>query len=463
MSGIADVLHALGYCVQGSDLAAGANVQRLRQKDIPVTIGHDANNLVNKNGQPVSIVVTSSAVKADNPEVQAAKAQRIPVVRRAEMLAELMRLKWAVAVGGTHGKTTTTSMVGALLEAGGLDPTVINGGIVNAYGTNTRLGQGQWMVAEADESDGTFTRLPATAAVITNIDAEHLDHYGDFDGVRAAFYQFIENIPFYGFAAVCLDCPNVQSLVAHLYDKRIVTYGFSPQAMVRVENLKSDRRGARFDIVFPPREAGGDETRVSDFILPVLGRHNVQNAAAALTIAWQLEIPPQVMKDALAGFTGVKRRFTKTGIVNGITIIDDYGHHPVEIRAVLDAARMAVSDTSGKVIAVMQPHRYSRLSALFEDFCKCFHEADTVLIADVYTAGESPIEGADKDALVKGIAAHAHRDVRALSHPQHLAEEIAAIAAPGDFVICLGAGDISAWANDLPAQLEAVYTIKKTA
>ncbi len=445
MSGIAEIMHNLGYKVQGSDLAANANVQRLRGLGITVFEGQRTENV-----EAAEVLVISSAVKGDNPEVKAARERLLPVVRRAEMLGELMRLKWSVAIAGTHGKTTTTSMVAALLEAGGFDPTVINGGIINAYGTNARLGAGDWMVVEADESDGTFTKLPATIAVVTNIDPEHLDHYGTFDKVRDAFQTFVENLPFYGFAALCIDHPEVQNLIGRIGDRRVVTYGFNPQADIRASNLTLDPSGATFDVTFTDR-LRNDVRTIEGIKLPMLGRHNVQNSLAALAVARELGFDDEVMRRGLAGFAGVKRRFTKTGEVNGITIIDDYGHHPVEIRAVLSAARQAVN--AGKVVAVVQPHRYSRLRDLFEEFCTCFNDADTVIIADVYAAGEQPIEGIDRDGLIEGLQSHGHRRVLPLENPEHLADLIAIEAAPGDLVVCLGAGSITNWANTLPAEL----------
>lgn len=452
MSGIAEVLHEMGYSVQGSDLSEGYNIDRLRKKNIQVFIGHNAANISN-----ASLVVVSSAVKADNPELVAARAKKLPVVRRAEMLAELMRLKMAVAIAGTHGKTTTTSMVGAMLEEGNFDPTVINGGIVHKYGTNTRMGASEWMVVEADESDGTFTKLPATVAVVTNIDPEHLDHYGDYDAIKGAFRQFIENIPFYGFAVLCTDHPAVQAMIPDLTDRTIVTYGFNPQADVQATNIRTGSSGSTFDVRFAPNAGDGDdEVILKDVFLPMLGQHNVQNSLAALAIARKMGMAAASMKNALSNFSGVKRRFTKTGEAGGITVIDDYGHHPVEIQAVLKAARQAVDGTSGKVIAVMQPHRYTRLSSLFDDFCTAFNDADTVIVADVYAAGETPIEGADKNALVKGLTACGHKNVTALADPESLPALVADIATRGDYVICLGAGDITKWAYALPAKLEEI-------
>jgi UDP-N-acetylmuramate--alanine ligase len=451
MSGIAEVLHNLGYKVQGSDLSESANVKRLRALGITVMIGHDAANV----GE-ARVVVVSSAVAKDNPEVVTARAALIPVVRRAEMLGELMRLKWSVAVGGTHGKTTTTSLVGALLEKAGLDPTVINGGIVNAYGTNTRLGQGEWMVVEADESDGSFLKLPATAAIVTNIDPEHLEHFDGFEGVKAAFVSFVQNVPFYGFAVLCIDHAEVQAMIPRVSDRRLITYGFSAQADVRAIDVETDSTGSTFSVVMTER-ATGAETRIDRLRLPMLGLHNVQNALAAIAVASELKIGIGSIRDGLAGFSGVKRRFTQTGVWNGVTIIDDYGHHPVEIAAVLKAARLAVSGTAGaRVIAVVQPHRYTRLASLFEDFCACFNDADTVIVADVYAAGETPIEGANRDALIEGLRQRGHRRAIPLEDPAALATLIRSEANPGDLVVCLGAGSITAWANALPAELAAL-------
>ena len=446
MSGIAEVLHNLGYSVQGSDIAEGANVLRLREQGIPVAVGHAAENL----GQ-AQVVVVSSAVKRDNPEVQAARKRLLPVVRRAEMLAELMRLKWSVAIGGTHGKTTTTSLVAAVLEAAKLDPTVINGGIINAYGTNTRQGQGEWMVVEADESDGSFLRLPSTVAIVTNMDPEHLDHWGTGEAMAEGYRQFVSNIPFYGFAVLCIDHPGVQAMIPKL-DRRIVTYGFSPQADVRAEKLLTDRLGATFEVTVQDRLSGRSR-RLKPFRLPMLGAHNVQNALAAIAVGVEMEVPDDTIRSALAGFKGVKRRFTRVAEVGGISIIDDYGHHPVEIAAVLKAARQA---GARDVIAVMQPHRYSRLEALFNDFCTCMNDAGTVIVADVYAAGEQPIEGMDKDALVEGLRARGHRSVVPLPGPESLPDMIHAIAKPGDYVVFLGAGSITQWAHALPEKLAAL-------
>jgi UDP-N-acetylmuramate--alanine ligase len=445
MSGIARVLANQNYRVQGSDVADGPNVQKLRERGIEISIGHAAGNL----GE-AAVVVVSSAIKHDNPELAEARARGLPVVRRAEMLAELMRLRSSIAVGGTHGKTTTTSMIAALLDAGGKDPTVINGGIINAYGSNARVGTGDWMVVEADESDGTFVKLPADIAVVTNIDPEHLDHYGSFDRLRDAFMAFVENVPFYGYAVMCLDHPEVQALVKRIEDRRIITYGRNRQSEVRYDDVTYDDQGnAHFSIEWRNRVSG--ETQLIDnLVLPMPGEHNVSNAVAAISVALSLGIPADEVRAGLAGFGGVKRRFTLTGTWNSVRIYDDYAHHPVEISAALKAARSA---TKGRLIAVVQPHRYTRLHSLFDEFCACFNEADTVIVADVYAAGEEAIEGADKDGLVEGLRAGGHRDARALTSETDLPRLISDIAGPGDLVICLGAGSITRWANSLPDDL----------
>ena len=447
MSGIAEVMHNLGYSVQGSDISEGASVERLRARGIAVMIGHQAAHLGD-----AAVVVTSTAVKRTNPEVAYALENRIPVVRRAEMLAELMRLKSTVAIAGTHGKTTTTSMIAALLDAGGIDPTVINGGIIEQYGSNARLGDSDWMVVEADESDGSFLRLDGTIAVVTNIDPEHLDHYGDFQGVRRAFVEFIHNVPFYGAAVLCIDHPEVQALYGRVTDRRVVTYGFSPQADVRALPPVAEADGEVFDVVIRAKNGEG-ERRLERVQLSLPGLHNVANALAAIVVARELGIPDDVVRRTLSGLEGVKRRFTRTGTVDGVGIVDDYGHHPVEIKAVLRTAR---ARAAGRVIAVVQPHRYSRLASLFEDFCTCFHDADTVLVAPVYAAGEPAIEGVSRDALVEGVRRHGHRDVRSVDGPDDLAPLIAEIARPGDLVVCLGAGNITQWANALPGRLAAL-------
>ncbi len=446
MSGIAEVLANLGYRVRGSDRAESANVKRLAGHGIDVRIGHDARNV-----EGAAVVVVSSAVKRDNPELVAARATRLPVVRRAEMLAELMRLKSCIAIAGTHGKTTTTSLVATLLDAGSFDPTVINGGIINAYGTNARLGGGTWMVVEADESDGTFLKLPADIAIITNIDPEHLDHFHTFDKVKEAFSDFVGNLPFYGFAVMCMDHPVVQELVGRIEDRRVITYGVNPQADVQLVSESREGGRSRFRVRF--RGKNGNAHEITDLVLPMPGHHNALNATAAIAVAHELGIPQDRIRDALANFGGVKRRFTRTGEWNGVTVFDDYGHHPVEIAAVLEGARAA---TKGKVVAVVQPHRFTRLRDLFEQFCTCFNHADHVIVADVYPAGEAPIPGIDRDALIAGMRAHGHRHVSPLEAPEHLAADVRKVVQPGDFVVCLGAGSITQWANALPADLAAL-------
>ncbi|MDA9440556.1 UDP-N-acetylmuramate--alanine ligase [Bradyrhizobium sp. CCBAU 51745] len=447
MSGIAEVLVNLGYAVQGSDASDNYNLDRLRKKGAKVCVGHKAENV-----DGAEVVVVSTAIKRDNPELMAARERRIPVVRRAEMLAELMRLKSCVAIAGTHGKTTTTTMVATLLDAGGLDPTVINGGIINAYGSNARLGAGDWMVVEADESDGTFLKLPTDVAIVTNVDPEHLDHFKTFDAVQDAFRHFVENLPFYGFAVMCIDHPVVQTLVGKIEDRRIITYGHNPQADVRLLDLTPMGGGSKFKVAFRDRKTGAVH-EIPDLMLPMPGRHNASNATAAIAVARELGVSDDAIRKAIAGFGGVKRRFTKTGEWNGVTVIDDYGHHPVEIAAVLKAAR---ESTNGKIIAVVQPHRYTRLQSLFEEFCTCFNDADAVVVADVYAAGETPIDGIDRDHFVAGLRAHGHREVIPLPAATELPEIVKGLAKSGDLVVCLGAGNITQWAYALPDQLKAL-------
>ena len=444
MSGIAEVLLNLGYRVQGSDLRGSKITERLRALGALVHEGHDAAHLAG-----AEVVVISSAVKPGNPELDEARRRKLPVVRRAEMLAELMRLKSNVAIAGTHGKTTTTTMVATLLDAGGFDPTVVNGGIIHRYGSNARMGQGEWMVVEADESDGTFNRLPATIAIVTNIDPEHMEHWGTIENLRRGFFDFVSNIPFYGIAVCCTDHPEVQALVGRVTDRRIVTFGFNAQADVRAVDLRFEGGLSRFDV-----KLQAEDDVIAGMTLPMPGSHNVSNALAAIAVARHLGMKKDEIRTALAGFAGVNRRFTRVGEVGGVTIIDDYGHHPVEIAAVLRAARQALATTPGaRIIAVHQPHRYTRLSNLFEDFCTCFNEADVVGIADIYAAGEDPIPGASRDDLVQGLIAHGHRHARAVTGEDDLLRLVREQARPGDMVVCLGAGSISAWANALPGKL----------
>ena len=441
MSGIAEVLLEFGYKVQGSDLKASKITERLEALGATVYIGQRAENL-----SDAEVVVVSSAIKPGNAELDEARTRGLPIVKRAEMLAELMRLKSNVAVAGTHGKTTTTTMVATLLDAGGIDPTVINGGIIHAYGSNARMGKGEWMVVEADESDGTFNRLPATIAIVTNIDPEHMEHWGTIENLRQGFYDFVSNIPFYGLAVCCTDHPEVQALVGRITDRRVVTFGFNAQADVRAVNLSYKNGIAHFDVALQ-----AEDMVIENCQLPMPGDHNVSNALSAVAIARHLGMSGDEIRDALAAFKGVNRRFTKVGEVNGITIIDDYGHHPVEIAAVLKAARQA---SEGRVIAVHQPHRYSRLSHHFDEFCSCFNEADVVAIAEIFAAGEDPIEGASRDDLVHGLIQHGHRHARAILGENDLERLVREQARPGDMVVCLGAGTISAWANGLMQSLE---------
>ena len=438
MSGIAEVMHQLGYQVQGSDASDSYVVEKLRKTGIPVAIGHSPDNLGD-----AAVVVCSTAIKENNPEFQAAAERRLPRVRRAEMLAELMRMQKTVAVAGTHGKTTTTSMVAALLDSGGVDPTVINGGIINRYGSNARLGKSDWWVIEADESDGSFLRLDGTIAVVTNIDPEHLEHYGSFDAVKDAFVEFVENVPFYGLAVLCVDHPEVQNIIGRIRDRRIVTYGFSALADVRAGNVVPIPGGTRFDALILDKDG---ERRSIPMLVPIPGRHNVQNALAAIAVALELGISDEAIVAGFERFEGVKRRFTKVGEADGAVVIDDYAHHPTEIRAVLAAAR---EGAEGRVIAVMQPHRYTRLQSLMDEFQNAFNDADVVYVTPVYAAGEDPIEGVSSAALVEGLRAHGHRMVRTVENLQELCRELRDLAAEGDMVICMGAGDITKWAAAL--------------
>ena len=451
MSGIAEVMHQLGYKVQGSDQADSYVVEKLRKAGIPVSIGHSADNLGD-----AAVVVCSTAIKEGNPEIEAAVERRLPRVRRAEMLAELMRMQKTIAVAGTHGKTTTTSMIACLLDAGGIDPTVINGGIINRYGSNARLGKSDWMVVEADESDGSFLRLDGTIAVVTNIDPEHLEHYGSFDRAKDAFVEFIENVPFYGLAVMCIDHPEVQNLIGRIRDRRIVTYGFSASADLRADNVEVVDGGSQFDALVLQRD--GSRRTIENIRLPMPGRHNVLNALAAIAVGLELGMGDDAIARGFEKFDGVKRRFTRVGEVEGAIVIDDYAHHPVEIRAVMSAAR---ESAKGRVIAVVQPHRYTRLQSLMEDFQTAFNDADIVMVAPVYPAGEEPIEGVDSAALADGLRARGHRMVKQVDSPEDLAQSLRDIAAEGDMIICLGAGDITKWAAGLAEGIANARKSKK--
>ena len=451
MSGIAEVMHQLGYRVQGSDVADSYVVDKLRKAGIAVTIGHSADNLGD-----AAVIVCSTAIKEGNPEIEAAVERRLPRVRRAEMLAELMRMQKTIAVAGTHGKTTTTSMIACLLDAGGIDPTVINGGIINRYGSNARLGKSDWMVVEADESDGSFLRLDGTIAIVTNIDPEHLEHYGSFDNAKDAFVEFVENVPFYGLAVMCIDHPEVQSLIGRIRDRRIVTYGFSALADLRADNVEAVDGGSRFDAVVLQRD--GSRRTIAGISLPMPGRHNVLNALAAVAVGIELGMDDDAIIKGFEKFDGVKRRFSRVGDVGGAVIIDDYAHHPVEIRAVLSAAR---ESAEGRVIAVVQPHRYTRLQALMDDFQNAFNDADVVMVAPVYPAGEEPIEGVDSAALADGLRAHGHRMVKLVDSPKELAASLRDLAAEGDMILCMGAGDITKWAAGLADGITKARKAKK--
>ncbi|HUG45099.1 MAG TPA: UDP-N-acetylmuramate--L-alanine ligase [Sphingomicrobium sp.] len=461
MSGIAEVMNQLGYTVQGSDISDSYVVEKLRKAGIPVAIGHKAENL----GE-AAVVVTSTAVSRGNPEVEAAIERRLPIVKRAEMLAELMRMQKTIAVAGTHGKTTTTSMIAAMLDAGGIDPTVINGGIINRYGSNARLGKSDWMVVEADESDGSFLRLDGTIAVVTNIDPEHLEHWGGFDEVKRAYCEFIANVPFYGLAVLCVDHPEVQGILGRIQDRRIVTYGFSALADLRAENVEPDGIGSRFDVIVLERD--GERRKIAGIHVPMPGKYNVQNALAAVAVAIELGIPDDQIVTGFERFEGVKRRFTKVGEIDGAMIIDDYAHHPVEIRAVLSAARDTAPAKAGggdgagggRVIAVMQPHRYSRLAALMDEFQSAFNDADMVFVTPVYAAGEEPIDGVDSEALIDGLRTHGHRMVKGVADPAELANSLRDIAAEGDTIVCMGAGDITKWAAGLADAIASARAAK---
>ena len=446
MSGIAEIMHNLGYKVQGSDIAEGANVRRLRKMGIPILIGHSPDNLKDAHA-----VVYSSAVKPGNAEFDAARARSLPLVRRAEMLAEIMRLRSCVAVAGTNGKTTTTTMIAALLDAGGMDPTVVNGGIINAYGTNARLGAGEWVVVEADESDGTFLRLPATVAVVTNADPDHLDFYGTFDRMREAFQRFVENVPFYGFAVLCIDHPEVQAMLGRIEDRRLISYGFSPQADVRATNFTFSQGVSNFDVVITERRTGA-QSNLNGMRLPMPGEHNIQNALAAIVVARELGVKDEIIRKALANFAGVGRRFSRVGEWKGAAIVDDYAHNPFKIAAALKAARQAYS---GQVVAIVQPHRYSRLRDTFEQFAKCLNDADVAVIAPVYAAGEKPLEGINRDAYAEALRAHGHRDVRVIDSEADLPELLVGLEhnLANGAIVFLGAGSITQWAHGLEAAM----------
>jgi UDP-N-acetylmuramate--alanine ligase len=439
MSGIAEVLLNLGYQVSGSDLRSTPITESLKRLGATIFDSHAEENIGTAH-----VVVISSAVQQGNPEIAAAERRKIPVIRRAEMLAELARLKYSIAIAGTHGKTTTTSMIAAMLDAGGIDPTVINGGVINAYGSNARLGKSDWMVIEADESDGSFLRLDGTIAVVTNIDPEHLEHYGSFDAIKDAFVEFVENVPFYGLAVMCVDHPEVQGVLGRIRDRRIVTYGTSALADLRADNIQPENGGSRFDVSV--RQGDGERRVIEGVFVPMPGKHNVLNALAAIAVGMEFKLSDEVIAKGFERFSGVKRRFTKVGEIGGATIIDDYAHHPTEIRAVLSAARESAQE---RVIAVVQPHRYTRLRDLMDDFQNAFNDADVVFVAPVYAAGEEPIEGISAEALAEGLRTRGHRLVKTVESAVDLAANLRDLAAEGDVVICMGAGDITKWAAGL--------------
>lgn len=458
MSSLAELLHGMGFPVQGSDVQESSNVKHLRGLGIDITIGHDAKNIYQPDGSLVSGLVFSAAIQPDNVELLAATQNDVPLINRAELLGEVMKRKWAIGITGTHGKTTTTSLVDCLLQAGNLDPTMINGGVVNSYGSSTHVGRGDWLVAEADEAFGSFLKMYPTVAVVTNIDPEHLDHYKTFDVAKAAYREFVDRIPFYGFGVMCLDHKEVQNLIAQCAHKRIYTYGTSPQADVQARNIKATPQGSYFDLYLSGFVTGGEPQIIKQFMVPVPGVHNVLNSLAAITVAYKLGVDLEAMRQALAQFGGVKRRFTKTGVAHGVTVIDDYGHHPVEIAAVLKAARGTLDPNlpNAKVVAVVQPHRYSRVVELFDEFCTCLNDSDIAIMADVYAAGETPIDGCRQADLVAGIEKHGHQHVIALENPDDLASLVAPHVSAGDIVVCMGAGNITQWAYALPAQLEVL-------
>jgi UDP-N-acetylmuramate--alanine ligase len=450
MSAIAEILHAKGYVVQGSDQKDSANVKRLRGKGIRVFVGHDQVNLVGAR-----YIVISSAVKPGNVEFEAARAKGLPIIRRAEMLAELMRLYSTISVTGTHGKTTTTSLVAHILTAAGHEPTVITGGIMNAWGSNARLGSGRWMVVEADESDGTFIKIPTEIGIVTNIDPEHLDYFKSIDNMHREFEAFFKNIPFYGLAVACHDHPVVGAMIERLElrrdGRRLLTYGVGTGADIRLKDARVIGAMTHFDAELGARVKGGARS-LDDWRVPVPGTHNALNALAAIAIASEIGIPDDKICEAMAGFSGVKRRFQCTGSWNGVTIYDDYAHHPVEIAAVLKAAR---AGTQGRVIAIVEPHRYTRVCDLFEAFAHCFADADSVIVAPLYSAGETPIAGIDHIVLADAIRRSGHGDVIGVDGERDVVDVLRSLAKPGDSVICLGAGNSTDWAHALPNWLLA--------
>ena len=444
MSGIAEILVQSGYLVQGSDIKASNNTKRLEKLGIEVFIGQRKSNILN-----AKIIVVSTAISKNNIELVEAKKIFLPIVHRAEMLGELMRLKQSIAIAGTHGKTTTTSLIAKMIEENGMDPTIINGGIISSLDSNARMGKGDWMVVEADESDGSFTKLNPTAAVITNIDLEHLDFHKNEKNLELAFFNFLSSIPFYGFICLCTDHPRVQKLISKLEDKKVITYGLSASADVRATNVIYNNNKMNFTLSISNRR----ELEISSYEIEfsMIGIHNIQNALATIATGIELKIPIEKIKNTLKTFTGVQRRFQNVGNFKNTTIIDDYGHHPVEINAALAAARLLTPKS--KIISIFQPHRYSRIKDLFNDFCSCFNDADYVFLLDVYPAGEEPLKGFESNDLKNGLLKYGHKNVSYIESKKALIRETLKIISPHDIIICLGAGSITKIANTLEKEL----------
>ena len=445
MSGIAEILFQSGYHVQGSDLKQSNNTNRLEKLGIKVFIGQKKSNIID-----AKIIVVSTAISEKNEEFIAAKKMFLPIVHRSEMLGELMRLKQSIAIAGTHGKTTTTSLIAKMIEDNGMDPTIINGGIISSLHSNARLGNGEWMVVEADESDGSFSKLNPTAAIITNIDLEHLDYHKNEDNLENAFYNFVSSIPFYGFVCLCIDNPRTQRLISKLENKKVITYGMSANADIRATNIYYKNHRMNFSLNIKNNKEFEDNVYKIEFSM--IGMHNIQNALATIATGIELKIPLTKIKNTLKNFTGVERRFQKVGNFKNTTIIDDYGHHPVEINSALSAARFLAPES--KIIAIFQPHRYSRLKDLFDDFCSCFNKADHVFLLDVYAAGEKSIKKFESINLEKGLADYGHKNVLYIQNQNLLAKNLLKLIQPNDLIICLGAGSITKIANNLEEELK---------
>jgi UDP-N-acetylmuramate--alanine ligase len=455
MSGMAEILHNLGYRVQGSDLNESYITERLQKNGIKVIFGHHPQNI-----EGVSLIVKSTDIQDSNVEIKAAFKESIPVIKRCDMLAEIMRCKPAISVSGTHGKTTTTSMIATVFDGAQMNPTVINGGVINQFNTNAYVGDGDYIIAEADESDGTFIKIPSYIAVVTNIDPEHLNYYGTFANVKTAYKTFIENIPFYGFAVLCYDHPVVREIGAQIIDRRIIKYGVEADDLdIKAVNITQDQEGMAFDVIFSSnfmKRNRLNSQQIEGMKLRAYGQHNVLNCLSAIAIGIEKGISIALLQKSLANFRGVKRRFTQTGEVRGIRIIDDYAHHPEEIKVTLNAARMVANMRGGKVIAVMQPHRYTRLQSLMEEFAQSFDDADEIIISEVYSAGEQSIANITSEKLIEKIKQYSSQSVYKLDDPLKLAEKINKLAKSSDLVVLLGAGSITKWAYDLPQQLEKI-------